>query len=247
MDSMPGRNGGIAVAQRKTAVWMRPFKPPTWPIKADRAVPRSISRCGAGWVLVDYSSHVSRHDEFGACVSHRANRLQRHFTVARPNAVWVSDVTYLWTQSGWLYLVIFLDLYSRKVVGWALSRSLEHAFVLKALLRACANRQPPQGRIIHSDWGVQYACTGFIQERKKRHFVQSMSRKGACWDNSVAESFFHLLKTEWVYHAQWMGYAEAHQALFEYIEIFYKRERSHSTLGYLTPAQFEQGGFEIAA
>jgi len=175
------------------------------------------------------------------------NRLQRNFTVARPNTVWVSDVTYLWTESGWLYLVIFLDLYSRKVVGWALSRSLEHAFVLKALRRACANRQPPQGLIIHSDRGVQYACTGFTQELKKRHFVQSMSRKGDCWDNSVAESFFHLLKTELVYHMQWMGYAEAHQALFEYIEIFYNRERSHSTLGYLTPAQFEQGGFEIAA
>jgi putative transposase len=175
------------------------------------------------------------------------NLLQRNFTVARPNTVWVSDATYLWTTDGWLYLVIFLDLYSRQVVGWALSRSLEHTFILKALRRACVNRHPPQGLIIHSDRGVQYACTGFTKELKKRHFVQSMSRKADCWDNAVAESFFHLLKTELVYHTQWTGYADAHHALFEYIEIFYNRERSHSTLGYLSPAQFEQVGLQIAA
>lgn len=175
------------------------------------------------------------------------NRLQRNFTVARPNTVWVSDITYWWTQTGWLYLAIFLDLYSRKVVGWALSRSLDHTFVLKALRRACGNRHPPEGLIIHSDRGVQYACTGFTEELEKRRFVPSMSRKGNCWDNSVAESFFHLLKTELVYQGQWRGYADVHHALFEYIEIFYNRERTHATLGYLSPAQFEQQRLRIAA
>lgn len=175
------------------------------------------------------------------------NRLQRNFTVAGPNQVWVSDITYLWTNSGWLYLAIFLDLYSRTIVGWALSDSLGHEVVLKALERACAFREPPQGLIIHSDRGIQYACTGFTQVLSRHRFVQSMSRKGDCWDNAVAESFFHLLKTELVYHTRWEGYAEAHRDLFEYIEIFYNRERSHTTLGYLTPAQFEQDEGKVAA
>jgi len=175
------------------------------------------------------------------------NRLRRNFTVSRPHAVWVSDLTYLRVRNGWLYLVIFLDLYSRKVVGWAVSDSLDHTFVLKALRQACARRPPPEGLIIHSDRGVQYACTGFTQELEKRRFVPSMSRKGDCWDNRVAESFFHILKTELVYHTQWMGYADAHHALFEYIEIFYNRERLHSTLGYVSPAQFERENLDLVA
>ena len=141
----------------------------------------------------------------------------------------------------------FLDLYSRTVVGWALSDALGHEVVLKALERAQAFRQPPQGLIFHSDRGVQYACTGVTQVLSTHRFVQSMSRKGDCWDNAVTESFFHILKTELVYHTRWEGYTDTHRELFEYIEIFYNRERSHTTLGYLSPAQFEQYEGKLAA
>ncbi len=168
------------------------------------------------------------------------NRLQRDFTVQRPNQTWVSDLTYLRVGRGWLYLVVFIDLYSRRVVGWALSSSLDHTVVLTALQRAVARRRPPRGLIIHSDRGVQYACTAFTKWIARRGFVQSMSRKGDCWDNAVAESFFHLLKTELTYHYRWLNYQAAHRSLFEYIEIFYNRERSHSTLNYVSPDQYEQ-------
>ena len=152
----------------------------------------------------------------------------------------VGGGTYLRVGGGWLYLVVFIDLYSRRVVGWALSSSLDHAVVLTALQRAVARRQPPPGLIIHSDRGVQYACTEFTQWLARHGFVQSMSRKGDCWDNAVAESFFHLLKSELAHHCRWLNYQASHRDLFEYIEIFYNRERSHSTLDYLSPDQFEQ-------
>jgi putative transposase len=140
------------------------------------------------------------------------NRLQRNFTAQRPNQVWVSDLTYLRVGPGWLYLAVFIDLHSRRVVGWALSSRLDHIVVLIALRRAVT----------------------------RRRFVQSMSRKGDCWDNAVAESFFHLLKSELAHHCQWPDYTVAHRDLFEYIEIFFNRERSHSTLHYMTPDQFEK-------
>ncbi len=175
------------------------------------------------------------------------NRLQRNFTIQHPNQVWVSDLTYLRVGRGWLYLVVFIDLYSRRVVGWALSSSLDHTVALTALQRAVARRRPPRGLIIHSDRGVQYACTDFTQWMTRHGFVQSMSRKGDCWDNAVAESFYHLLKTELAYHCRWLDYQAAHRSLFEYIEIFYNRERSHSTLDYLSPDQFEQKLSTIAA
>jgi putative transposase len=168
------------------------------------------------------------------------NLLQRNFTAQRPNQVWVSDLTYLRVGGGWLYLVVFIDLYSRRVVGWALSSCLDHTVVLTALQRAVARRQSPRGLVIHSDRGVQYACTAFTKRLARHGFVQSMSRKGDCWDNAVAESFFHLLKTELVYHCRWLNHKAAHRSLFEYIEIFYNRERSHSTLDYVSPDQFEQ-------
>ena len=175
------------------------------------------------------------------------NRLQRDFTAQRPNQVWVSDLTYLRAGRGWLYLVVFIDLYSRRVVGWALSSALDHRVALTALQRAVAQRRPPRGLIIHSDRGVQYACTAFAKWVTDHGFVQSMSRKGDCWDNAVAESFFHLLKTELTYHERWLDYQAAYASLFEYIEIFYNRERSHSTLDYATPAAFELHSTRLAA
>ena len=155
--------------------------------------------------------------------------------------------TYLRVGCGWLYLAVFIDLYSRPVVGWALSSSLDPTLVLTARPRAVALRRPPRGLIIHSDRGVQYACSSFVEGVSQRGFVQSMSRKGDCWDNAVAESFFHLLKTEMTYHCRWLNYQAAYRSLFEYIEIFYNRERSHSTLYYVSPDQFEQHISTIAA
>ncbi len=175
------------------------------------------------------------------------NRLQRDFTAAGPDQVYVSDITYIRTRNGWLYLTIVLDLYSRMVVGWALSDSLSHKAVLKALRRAIGRRRPSRGLIFHSDRGVQYACTDFQEALKTHGFVASMSRKGDVWDNAVAESFFHILKSELVHRTMWDGYADTHRDLFEYLEVYYNRERIHSTLGYHTPAQFELQTVKLAA
>ena len=144
------------------------------------------------------------------------------------------------TTRGWMYLAIFIDLFSRMVVGWSLSSSLGADMVLAALQRGIRNRHPGAGLIIHSDRGVQYACTDFRKVLSKHGFIQSMSRKGDCWDNAVAESFFGILKTELVHHVRFRGPQDTLRAIFEYIEIFYNRKRKHSTLGYKTPDQFER-------
>jgi transposase InsO family protein len=168
------------------------------------------------------------------------NLLQRDFTASSPDRVWVSDITYIATARGWLYLTVFIDLFSRMVVGWALSSSLSTEMVLTALRRGIRNRRPNTGLIIHSDRGVQYACKDFRKMLKKHRFVQSMSRKGDCWDNAVAESFFGIVKSELIHHDRFKGPQDTLRALFEYIEVYYNRKRKHSTLGYQTPAQFEQ-------
>jgi transposase InsO family protein len=168
------------------------------------------------------------------------NLLQRDFSANEPNTVWVSDITYIATRNGWLYLTVFLDLFSRKVVGWALSSSLGSQMVQTALLRAIRNRRPGAGLIIHSDRGVQYACHDFKKLLKKHNFVQSMSRKGNCWDNAVAESFFSIIKSELIHHERFIGPKDTLPAIFEYIEVYYNRKRKHSTLGYQTPDQFER-------
>ena len=152
----------------------------------------------------------------------------------------VSDITYIATTRGWLYLTVFIDLFSRTVVGWALSSSLSSEMVLTALSRAVRNRRPGSGLIIHSDRGVQYACSDFQKVLKKHKYVQSMSRKGDCWDNAVAESFFGIIKSELIHQERFKGPQDTLRAIFEYIEIYYNRKRKHSTLGYKTPAQFEQ-------
>ena len=168
------------------------------------------------------------------------NLVDRNFRVDEPDRVWVSDITYIATERGWLYLTVFLDLFSRMVVGWALSSSLSAEMVLTALYRGIGNRRPGSGLIIHSDRGVQYACKDFRKVLEKRHFIQSMSRKGNCWDNAVAESFFGILKSELIHHERFKGPEDALKALFEYIEVYYNRKRKHSTLGYKTPDQYEQ-------
>jgi putative transposase len=168
------------------------------------------------------------------------NLLKQNFTTQAPDKVWVSDITYCATRTGWLYLTVIIDLFSRLVVGWSLSSSLSHEMVLTALKRAVRRRRPGKGVIFHSDRGVQYACTNFRKELTKHGFIQSMSRKGNCWDNAVAESFFSVMKTELIYHERYNGHQDTLHSVFEYIEIFYNRERRHSTLGYLAPVEYEK-------
>lgn len=167
------------------------------------------------------------------------NLLGRNFTASAPDKVWVSDITYIPTKSGWLYLTVFLDLFSRLVVGWSLSSSLSKEMVLTALYRSIRRRNPSPGLVIHSDRGIQYACRDFKKVLKKHGFIQSMSRKGDCWDNAIAESFFSILKSELVHRERFVGPKKALRSVFEYIEVFYNRQRKHSTLGYLPPAEYE--------
>ena len=167
------------------------------------------------------------------------NLLKQNFAAEKPNTVWVSDITYVWTSEGWLYLAVILDLFSRQVVGWAMSDRLTAGFVVKALYQAIGRRHPSSGCILHSDRGIQYASTDFRNVLSAYGFIQSMSRKGNCYDNAVAESFFHTLKTEHVYDYRYETRAEARQSIFDYIEMFYNRQRRHSALGYRSPVSFE--------
>ena len=167
------------------------------------------------------------------------NLLNQDFVSKKPNTVWLSDITYVWTSEGWLYLAVILDLFSRQVVGWAMSDRLTSEMVIKALHQAIGRRRPPPRCIFHSDRGVQYASTDFRAVLNGNGFIQSMSRKGNCYDNAVAESFFHTLKTEHVYDHRYETRAEARQSIFEYIEMFYNRQRRHSALGYRSPVSFE--------
>lgn len=167
------------------------------------------------------------------------NLLDQNFVTEKPNTVWASDITYVPTLEGWLYLAVILDLFSRQVVGWAMSDRLTSDFVIKALYQAIGRRRLVSGCIVHSDRGVQYASADFRDVLKTFGFIQSMSRKGNCYDNAVSESFFHTLKTEHVYEHRYETRAEARQSIFEYIEMFYNRQRRHSALGYRSPVSFE--------
>jgi putative transposase len=169
----------------------------------------------------------------------KANLLARRFAVPAPNSGWVTDITYLWTWEGWLYLAVILDLFSRRVVGWGLSERLEREGALDALKMALQNRQPPQGLLHHSDRGSQYASHEYQQLLAAHGALSSMSRKGNCWDNAVAESFFATLKLELAYRRHWRTRTQARNEIFEYIELFYNRQRRHSALGYLSPDEFE--------
>ncbi len=168
------------------------------------------------------------------------NLLKQDFTASCPDQVWVSDITYIRTGEGWLYLATVLDLYSRKIVGWALKECLTTDLVIDAFMQAVWSRKPMPGLIFHSDQGVQYACHAFRNLLRSYKFISSMSGKGNCYDNAVAESFFHTIKTELVYHEKYQTRKEATSSIFEYIEVFYNRIRRHSTLNYLCPVEFEK-------
>lgn len=168
-----------------------------------------------------------------------ANALNREFCAAAPNERWVTDITYVWTDEGWYYLAVILDLFSRGVVGWALSESLGVSLPLAALRAAVTRYQPQPGLLHHSDRGSQYTSAEYRGALAELGVRVSMSRKGNCWDNAVAESFFSTLKTELLHGQAWPNGLVLRAALFEYIEIFYNRQRLHSSLGYKTPAEVE--------
>lgn len=157
------------------------------------------------------------------------------------NTIWVSDITYIWTLEGWLYLCAILDLCSKKVIGWAISENIDSQLVLDAFWRACKGEKPLPGIIFHSDQGVQYASSEVAQALKDLGMIQSMSRKGNPYDNAVSESFFNTIKTEEVYQHTYITKQQARTCIFEYIEIYYNRVRLHSSLGYLSPVEFELG------
>jgi len=166
------------------------------------------------------------------------NRLERNFTPAAPNRVWTADMTYIWTDEGWLYLAIVLDLFNREVVGWSIRPRMTADIVTEALTMAWFRRKPGPGLIHHSDRGSQYASQAFQGKLEDYGMVCSMSRKANCWDNAPSESFFNSLKNERVHGQRYATHEQAKDDLFDYIEIFYNRSRRHSTLGYVSPAQY---------
>ena len=165
--------------------------------------------------------------------------LNREFTASAPNAKWTSDITYLWTAVGWVYLAVVLDLFSRKVVGWAMSDTADAALVRRAFEAAVGRRRPPAGVLVHSDRGCQYTSADYQAVLASAEVVVSFSRTGNCWDNAPTESFFASLKKEMWYRRSFTAELDAERAVFEYIEVFYNRERLHSSLGYVSPAAFE--------
>jgi putative transposase len=168
------------------------------------------------------------------------NLLDQDFSASRPNEKWLTDITYIPTAEGWLYLAVVLDLYSRRIVGWAMSNSLERSLVLAALQMALDTRQPLPGLLHHSDRGSQYASHDYQTLLTQYQMQGSMSRKGNCYDNAPTESFFGTLKTELVHHCHYQTHAEAKTDLFEYIEVFYNRVRRHSALHYQSPLNYEK-------
>jgi len=168
------------------------------------------------------------------------NVLNREFTVSKPDRCYVGDITYIKTDQGWLYLAVVIDLFSRKVVGWAMDKNINAELVNNALLMAIWTRKPKKELLWHTDRGSQYASDSHREILNAHSIKQSMSRKGNCWDNAVSESFFHTLKTELIHQLEFNTTNEAKQAVFEYIEVFYNRVRLHSTNDYLSPVEYEQ-------
>ncbi len=169
------------------------------------------------------------------------NLLNQHFTAEHQNTIWVSDITYIRTKAGWLYLTVILDLFNRQIVGWSMSQRLTaNTTTIPALIDAWQRQQPSAGLIFHSDRGVQFACHDFRNKLSEYKMIQSMSGKGNCYDNAVCESFFYTLKTELVFFEKYETREQATQSIFEYIEVFYNHQRLHSTLGYRTPVEYAE-------
>jgi putative transposase len=180
------------------------------------------------------STTDSRHDHPVA-----SNRLDRQFTADLPDRKWCCDITYVPTDQGWLYLACVIDLCSRRIVGWAMANHLRAELCTEALAMAVERRRPGPGLLHHSDRGVQYACEAYRAVLEQERMTASMSRRGNCYDNAVMESFFKTLKTELVHHQNYTTRSAARLSIFEYIEVFYNRQRRHSAIGYVSPEAFE--------
>jgi putative transposase len=167
------------------------------------------------------------------------NKLNQNFVVDQPNKIWVTDITYVPTQQGWVFVSAVLDLYSRKIVGLSMDANATAELVVASLDQAVTHRRPSKGLIVHSDRGSQYTGDEYKKYTDAHGFELSMSGKGNCYDNAAMETFFHTLKGEHVFFDNYLTRKEAMESIFEYIEVFYNRQRSHSTLGYMTPAEFE--------
>ena len=168
------------------------------------------------------------------------NVLNREFSPSAPNQAWGTDITYLWTQQGWIYLAVVIDLYSRRVVGWSIDRRMKKALVIRALMMAVNLRKPPAGLIHHSDRGSQYASHDYQKLLRQHGLICSMSRKGNCWDNAPVERFFGSLKREWTGDRLYRTRQEAIADVREYVAVYYNSKRLHSTLGYTTPMNYEK-------
>ena len=175
------------------------------------------------------------------------NMLARNFTASRPDEKWVSDITYIDVDGEWMHLAVIMDLYSRQIIGWAVDETMTTELILEAFNMAVSRRQVSPGMILHSDRGVQYRAGEYQQAIARHQIRSSMSRKGNCWDNAVMESFFSRLKVELVYAEDFNTSEAAYRGLFEYIEVFYNRVRRHSSLGYLSPAQYEENYYAQCA
>ncbi|WP_045390394.1 IS3 family transposase [Vibrio rotiferianus] len=167
------------------------------------------------------------------------NLLRRDFESETPNQKWVTDITYIWVKSRWLFLATVMDLHSRRIVGWSLGTTMTVELITNALKMAFESRKPPKGVIIHSDRGVQYRAYKYQDFMRKHGGVPSMSRQGNCWDNAVMESFYSRLKVELIYAEDYQTVEEARMGIFEYIEVFYNRRRRHSALGHVSPVEYE--------
>jgi len=177
-----------------------------------------------------------------------ANILERQFDVTEPDRVWVSDITYIWTAAGWVYLAAVIDLYSRRVVGWAMADHMRAELVLEALAVALGSRRPSnEGLLFHSDQGSQYTSTCVGDALRDAGITCSMSRRGNCWDNAVAESFFATLKREHVYRKLFLTRDEAMSSVVEWIQVFYNGQRRHSTIGYCSPVEYERAFYDESA
>lgn len=176
-----------------------------------------------------------------------ANELDREFTATGINEKWVTDVTFVPTDEGWLYLASMIDLYNREVIGWAMSESNDTALTLNALDMALEFNNPPEGLVHHSDRGSNYTAKEYREALAERGIETSMSRRGNCWDNAVAESFFATIKKELIHRFTFATRREAAAAIFEYIEVFYNRIRKHSKLGYNSPAEFRRNNLSAAS
>lgn len=207
------------------------------------------TRCGkhkAGTLMKLAGVEAKQRKKFKATTNSKHNLpvapniLVRRFTVTKPDFVWVGDITYVWTSEGWLYLAVVIDLYSRRVVGWAIGNRMTKQLVMDALIMAVWRRKPSSGLIFHSDRGSQY-CSHDYQKLLKRHGIRSsMSRKGDCWDNAVAESFFGTFKTEQIHGVRYVTRDQAKGNIVDYIEMFYNSKRLHSYLGYMSPMEWEE-------